>query len=336
MSLSEKERQSGTALISVLLIFFIATYIVTEILERVDRSMRQTGHLIFQDQAYIYAVSAEQLAISILLQDLEEDRKNNSGQIIDHPGEFWANEVWFPLPGGGISAQLQDAQRLFNVNIFNVDKTFAGDLFREFINNSTQVQQTQSNQVNVFIDAQSLNNFIGAVVDWADNNDQPEPQGVEDYYYLGLETPYRAGNQPLVSLSELRLIREIGVENYPLLSPFLTALPQTAKMNINTLNELWIESIPGVNDASTIVVDRAEEGFANVSTAFAKQTKPQSIQQSLFSVSSEYFELDIDVTIEDRQIQLKSLIFRPEQPNANQAVRVIQRHNVHYYAPAAS
>ncbi len=344
-------KQSGTALISVLLIFFVATYITTEILDRVDQSIRRTSHLIAQDQAYVYAVSAEELAMQILLEDLKKDKEDNDGgAIIDDLDEMWAQQVWFPLPGGGISAELKDAQSVFNLNAFQSRPTFAAKLLRRYMEDRELFEDIQEREV-----------FIASIQDWLDANEEPQGEGAEDYYYMGLETPYRAANAPFVSPSELRLVRGMLPLQYYPLAPQLMVLPESTPLNINTLGDAWIESLPNIENPEEIIEERSLEPFASVDEALsgsvvldeedideeesdegeideeeeiAETDSNQSFDLDFFSVNSEYFNLIVDVTIDERQVRLSSLIYRPLSPSAEEPLIVLQRSRLHYYAPS--
>jgi type II secretory pathway component PulK len=51
--------------------------------------------------------------------------------------------------------------------------------------------------------------FVDAIIDWIDSNEQQRPAGCENEYYLGLSPPYRCKNAPLDSLEEMLLVRGV-------------------------------------------------------------------------------------------------------------------------------
>jgi len=83
-------------------------------------------------------------------------------------------------------------------------------------------------------------NLVDVVVDWVDENDETTgTSGAEDLFYTSLESGYRAANQQLTSLSELRYLRGFSTQVINALSPFVTALPVSSRseyvpINVNT------------------------------------------------------------------------------------------------------
>jgi general secretion pathway protein K len=51
-----------------------------------------------------------------------------------------------------------------------------------------------------------------AIIDWRDDNEQPEPEGIERGHYLTLPHPYNIRNGPLKTIRELLLVRGVTEE----------------------------------------------------------------------------------------------------------------------------
>lgn len=103
-------RQAGVALITVLLIVFLASVTATSLAALQQIATRRSTVLQHQQQARLYALGAEQRATLILARD----RKQNE---TDHPGEEWASPLpAFPIEGGAIKGSLRDLQGCFNLN----------------------------------------------------------------------------------------------------------------------------------------------------------------------------------------------------------------------------
>jgi len=79
-------RQSGVALITVMLIVAIATLVAVSMVDRQQLDIRRTGNLVFSDQALEYALGAEAWAIGLL----EQDARDNA---VDYLGEDWATAL---------------------------------------------------------------------------------------------------------------------------------------------------------------------------------------------------------------------------------------------------
>src|SRR5262249_14462141 len=79
--------------------------------------------------------------------------------------------------------------------------------------------------------------LANAVIDWIDaDGNVTSPGGAEDVDYLNLKTPYRAANQPMTSVEELRMVKGFDPKTLLLLLPFVTVLPAGAHtaVNVNT------------------------------------------------------------------------------------------------------
>ncbi len=328
--------QQGAALITVLLIFAIASYLVGEMFGRLDEDLRRTSNFIAQDQAYVYARSAEQLAIDVLLQDLKNDYEKDFKVAQDDLLEPWTTSVSFPLEGGGITAQLTDLQSKLNINQLQAS---GGAVSK------TTLVCLLSNFELLEVDQRSL--WVDSVLEWLDADNQPQTQGAEDDYYLGLEKPYRAANQRMASISELNLIKGSTRALYEKLRPWLTALPVDTPININTIDPQLLRCIPGI-EVDKILEGRQKQGYESVALALQGQSGMQKsgdggarLNAKDFSVSSQFFLLSVVVTILERKVTLESVIYRPEHSSPQNPIRVISRSRARQYhlpvaTPAAS
>ena len=181
-------------------------------------SIRRSGNIINSNQAYLYALGAETLAIIGLNEDLKQNK-------IDSYEDIWtATYDPFPVEDGAgyIFIQVSDLQSRFNVNSLVDSKgkqnTVAIERFRRLLL-----------LFNINPDVTS------AVIDWLDPNENAQGvYGAESDYYLGLEQPYRCANREITSVSELRLVRGLDTaERFYELTQHLTALPETTPINVN-------------------------------------------------------------------------------------------------------
>lgn len=72
-----------------------------------------------------------------------------------------------------------------------------------------------------------------SILDWRDEDPFPHFLGAEDFYYRGLEPPYRAKNAPLEVLEELLWVRGMTNEIFQAIEPFVTVYTD-GKVNLNT------------------------------------------------------------------------------------------------------
>jgi type II secretory pathway component PulK len=179
--------------------------------------MRRSGNIINSNQAYLYALGAETLAIIGLNQDAKDNK-------IDSYEDIWAMEYDpFPIEDGAgyIYVKVADLQSRFNVN----------NLIKNGKQDALSTERFQRLLTLYGIDPEVSN----AVIDWIDTDvDAQGLHGAEDDYYLGLESPYRTANRPLTSVSELRQVRGLDTaERFNELAQHLVALPEYTPINVN-------------------------------------------------------------------------------------------------------
>lgn len=300
-------RQQGVAIITALLIVAIATTVSVSISTRLQLDVRRTGNMIAGEQAYLYALAAENWSRRIL----ETDRENNE---IDHLGENWAIELPpIPLEGGYIKGKLTDLQSCFNLNTLSEDSP------------DNPVARTRLERLlrNLKIDQ----GLVQAIIDWIDADLQTTiPDGAEDAYYMNLERPYRAANGPILSSSEMRLIRGFDDPRiYQILFPHVCAFGIPAPININTATEEVLRSLAedvSLSDVANIIKQRSEEAFNSIEefTKFNDLGGAITGTESL-SVNTEYFMLTVESTIGQIRLFTHSVIHR----NNEGTTRVIAR-----------
>ncbi len=72
-----------------------------------------------------------------------------------------------------------------------------------------------------------------SILDWRDDDPFTHLLGAEDFYYRGLEPPYKAKNAPFELLQELLWVRGTTKEVFGALEPFVTVYTD-GKVNLNT------------------------------------------------------------------------------------------------------
>ena len=300
-------RQRGVAIITALLIVAIATSVSIAISTRLQLDVRRTGNIIAGDQAYLYALAAESWSQRIL----RDDRKENE---IDHLGENWAIELPpIPVEGGYISGRLTDLQSCFNLNSLledNADNPVSRPRLERLLNN-------------LDIDK----SYVQAIIDWLDNDLQTTiPDGAEDVYYMNLERPYRTANEPILSISELRLIRGFDdTQIYDRLLSHVCAFGLPAPINVNTASEEVLRSLSdelSTSDVTNIIEKRTETPFNSVNefTSFNDLKKTITSTDGL-SVNTEYFMLQTESTIGQVRVFTYSIIHRSDEGETNVIAR---------------
>lgn len=275
------KHQAGVALITVLLIVFLASLAATSLAALQQLAIRRSTVLQHQQQARLYTLGAEQEAMIILARDRQQNET-------DHPGEEWANlPPALPIEGGAITVRLSDLQGCFNLN--NLWRPAPGeqsptpnepekskDKDKDKDQNEPQdstdseadtaskpnpakpklpkpatpsdkagLELAQIKVLQRLLESVELKPALAqAIADWIDPDPDPQfPDGAEDSDYAVLNPPYLAANRPFFSTSELRLIKDMDREAYDKLTPVVCVLPPGTPLNVNTAQALVLAAL---------------------------------------------------------------------------------------------
>lgn len=300
--------QRGVALLTILVMVALATILAATIAKRQTNTAENTGYLMRQDQSLLYAKSAEAFFSELLIQD------SDNGSSIDHLQENWAKPMPpFPVEDGSVSGKLQDESGKFNLNnLVKADGNQVDDSARRWFEKLLQ---------RVGLPAE----LSQAVIDWQDTNDEVTgAMGAESSYYQGLDPAYLTPNTKFHSIEELKLVRGFEGKNYDLIKPYVTALPEQTKVNMNTAPALLLASIDPKVDVKAIeqqlkVKETELAHFNNVGdlwklSAFSgidEQSKTDAA--SLLDSKSNYFTAQIEVMLSERKRQFNSLMMRKDK-----------------------
>ena len=300
--------QRGVALLTILVMVALATILAATIAKRQTNTAENTGYLMRQDQSLLYAKSAEAFFSELLIQD------SDNGSSIDHLQENWAKPMPpFPVEDGSVSGKLLDESGKFNLNnLVKADGNQVDDSARRWFEKLLQ---------RVGLPAE----LSQAVIDWQDTNDEVTgAMGAESSYYQGLDPAYLTPNTKFHSIEELKLVRGFEGKNYDLIKPYVTALPEQTKVNMNTAPALLLASIDPKVDVKAIeqqlkIKETELTHFNNVDdlwklSAFSgidEQSKTDAA--SLVDSKSNYFTAQIEVMLSERKRQFNSLMMRKDK-----------------------
>lgn len=250
-------RQQGVALITAMLVVVLATIAAVAMVSRQQMDIRRTSNLLEQEQAMLYLYGIEGWVAHLLQRD-------KSDSDIDTLNENWAMVLPpIPVDGGQLTGKIDDLQGRFNLN--------------NLVNNEGPVELQLVRFKRLLQVLELEPDLAMAVVDWLDEDaDIRFPGGAEDGYYMGLEKPYRTGNGPMGSVSELRLVAGFDDEVYKIIEPYVTALPESATpLNVNTASAPVLRALAdGITegDAEALIELRDEEGFDTIDSFKTQET----------------------------------------------------------------
>ncbi len=292
--------ERGIALITAVLVVAIAAIIATSMMSRQNFDTRRTANIIHLDQAIAYALGAEHWAGVELTRDAQLNH-------YDHLKEAWAYDVPpLPIDGGYINGRLQDLQGRFNLNSL-LDPLQAERFIR------------LCQAINVEPD------FVPALQDWIDSDTEIRENGAEDESYTLMDPPYRAANHFLADTSELLLVKGVSVQDYNILTFFVSALAENSDINVNTASPQLLQSLTHdvtVPDVERLIGLRTDNPYQDIDLfvedrAFAGK----EISQDHLTVSSQYFLFTADVMLGNAPLTLQSVLQRTPEGK----ITVIQR-----------
>jgi general secretion pathway protein K len=310
-----KSRQRGAiAVITALAIVSMATIAATAMTHTLQLSIRRSSNILGSDQGILYTLGSEAWARGMLIRDLQD----NEQKTYDGLDEDWAEELPpTPVEGGEVQAVTTDLQARFNLNNLYLAKEATDEEKKQVALELAIFQR--------LLTALGLEESIAqATADWLDENIDPQfPDGAEDSAYLSGELPYRTGNSRMGNASELRLVHGVTAEAYETLRPYVTALPESTAINVNTADPVVIRALHAELDESTaeeLIDGREENPFKETATFLDRmkgllgENKVKSEEVETFtSVTSRFYQLETIVRMENNYQRLRCLLYKGDK-----------------------
>ncbi len=298
--------QQGVALIKAMLVVALATSIAVAMVSRQQFDIRRTGNLLQAGQAALYADGVEAWAAQVL----RHDRQDNQ---LDHAEEEWATELPpIPVEGGSVAGSIVDLQGRFNLNTLveaGKPNQEAVERFRRLLSALREEYPDEAEELEP--------ELASVLVDWIDPDAEPIfPGGAEDDVYLSMERPYRSANGPLVSPSELLLLKGMTARSYAVLREHVTALPAGTKLNVNTASVPVLMSLAkGVTaaDAEALAEGRPYEELKDFVAHDALAGRGDKLTEDILSVESDTFLITAQVQFGALSQQRYSVLQRNEK-----------------------
>lgn len=326
-----KQNQQGVALIIVLLIVAIVSVLATEMGGRLQLQIKRASNIKENNQAYWYAMGAEQYARKSIKQLMDED-----GEVI-HLEQPWNQEFIYPIQGGGIQAQLIDMQSCFNLNALKVTQPSVNNNIPNANNSLTLIEKKTAferllRSIEPEISGYNIDILRDSLVDWLDEDNNPTQLGAEDSEYESRQFPYVAANNFMVHKSELRMVNGVEVPWLRELLTLVCVLPNNNlfKINVNTVSEknaAVISAATGLDlsEARSVLATRGEEGFQTTQN-FLSEPSIQALtlsdeQKTWFDVKTSHFILHTKTKYNNSTFVMQSLF----KVDASNNVTVIRR-----------
>ncbi|USD37807.1 type II secretion system minor pseudopilin GspK [Ferrimonas sp. SCSIO 43195] len=312
------KRQQGIALLTVLLVLAVMTTIAASFSERSRLAVRRTVNHNQYEQAYWFALSAEELAKRALKQDMEDA----DGTV--HLQQYWATaDVIYPVEGGQIIGHLDDMRSCFNINALSQGLT--DDEKKANPNQKPMVQkQFQAMLEDIGFDLYMAEMAAERLHDYLDADDRTQGSyGAEDADYEAREVPYRAANQPMWHHSEMRAVLGISQPMYKALKDYVCVIPgdSTQIVNVNTVPVERASLLVGMfngelsrSQVEDLIGNRPQDGWESIDK-FWEESAVQGVKlddkaKSSFVVDSSHFRFRGAAKVDNTIFRLESILQR--------------------------
>lgn len=289
-----KNKQRGVAIVLAMGIVALAAMTATAIMVSQSTWARQSELTAEHTQAQGLVRAGVDWARAVL----NDDRRRSP---VDHLGEPWAlRTAPVPVNNGEISGFIEDQQGAFNLNNLAADGII------------NRAELARFRRLLAILDLPAK--LADALADWLDSDSEPRSaDGAEDTYYLTLRPPYLAANRLLTDISELALVRGFDDKARARLRPFITALPHSTQINVNTASaEVLAATIDGMNlDAARALVAQRERAYFNSVADFANRLPGKlAVPASGVALASQYFLVTVHATMGEAQAHGVALLTR--------------------------
>ncbi len=318
-------KQSGVALITVLLALSLMVSLAAVIAENVFTQFQRATQRENYQQAYWYAIGVEALAKVALKESFNDSDTTNLSQP-------WAvEERHYPLDYGDVVGQIFDQQACFNLNVLASDSLTASGSERPFLVevllHTLELQQVDSYQAEMIADS---------LYEYLDRDNQVDTAlGLEDSYYESMTPAYLPPNGLIADESELRAVQQVSGDVMQKMHGLWCALPEADwRLNVNTLSlqqapllAALFDPYLSLDDARSLLESRPYEGWADLDS-FVAEPQIEAIDNQIVTqvkgyldVVSDYYELDALVTVDASSVRLRTLFYSSDREN----IKVVRR-----------
>jgi general secretion pathway protein K len=316
---SNRRAQRGVALIIALILVALAAILATKLTFDGFLERRRAIGVLAAEQALHFGMGAEALAADALAQD----QQNN--QMTTLTGAWAQPTQPLPItpqddpegePIGTLQGELEDMQGRFNLN--NLALLTPGTGPQGSSTATTQDPEALAQFQRLLQSVGLEPKWAGLARDWIDADDTPgNPDGAEDQIYTSQNPPYRTGNWPMLSPSELMNLPGFGADRYRKIAPYVTALPTLAgkptTINICTAPAPVLESLTpnGGEYTPEVLANGRKSGCFPDPTSFTNILgKSAGELRGRYDTKSQYFRLTTRVTLGTTEFTLYSLLYR--------------------------
>lgn len=282
--------QQGVVLVVALFIVALVAVMAYVMMSRLERDTRRTSLILRNVEAEYLAQGSIAWAMDQLRKDWEQQKKDT---IID---PMPIQSPVLNVNGYKIFSTIDDLQARFNLNNVNNPQTQA-DFARLLCIVYPRLKEEEARSIAL------------ATYEWITNKHE------ENKYDAEL-LAYRSAHRLMLSVSEWQLVQGVTPELYNALQPYITALPVTTPVNVQSaLAPVLTTLSPSMTleTAQTIEKARAQTPFTNMQSFLnldvMKNHNMPNIEEKA-TIFSSYFLVATNVSIEKQQLLLYTLLER--------------------------
>ena len=284
-----KADERGVALLLALLVLTLLVALILEFDAEARREYREAAAFRDNFKASMLTRAAIQAVRAVLQQDFLRDKRD--GAMFDGPSDLWAMPIKnYAIGDGLLTAQIEDERGKLNLNDL---AAVAGDDLQK----KTKIQRVKR----LFELLQLSPDLVDALVDWVDQDDNPQPAGAESLYYQSQNPAYRAANGALEAIADLRLVKGFTPEVVERLSRYVTVYPTEGgvPINLNTAAPFVIQALdPAITQtmAMEIVQGRPYKTKVDLDRIGSVQDIGARIRAD-YDVKSDYFSAHLAIRV---------------------------------------
>lgn len=292
----QKSKNNGSAILTALFIMILVAIAATAMSLRLQIDINRAQ--LIQSIASLKNV-AQQGRLIAMQKLLDNGKKYQAGKIeqID-PLQFgFTNEV------DGITSEVTivDLQGKFNLNDLNTVKNL-----KTFVLFAQSLLPKMEEKALYML---ALNTF-----DWISASNPKVQNLMTSRYYQSQKPAYQAAHQPMVTITEWRLVKGISQQVFNKLLPYVTTLPKPMPLNLNTASAPVLRTLGAgltKQQVKTLIEKRGKKGFSSIKKALAS---PELIKLNLNSkqltLTSDYFLVITKAQSAENQLMMFSFVKR--------------------------
>jgi type II secretory pathway component PulK len=236
----EGDRRRGAALLMVLWTFAVIAVLAGEFARAMRQEAQSTLNFKQETIAHYTAIAGLNealLAIVTYNGQLASEESTATGNRRLDEENVSLSKIRTLLAGRGRWVHARFDSKDYQVRVF--DESGKISLNSEALDESNLDAMLK----NLGFDDESASIVADSILDWRDDNDLHRPNGAEDDYYQGLDTPYPAKDAPFDAVEELLFVRGVtrrafyGADGYPGLREVFTTVHSSSRVNVSAVPE---------------------------------------------------------------------------------------------------